>query len=108
MAVRWAATPQSEKGAAPVFLPGAGELFAAFQDCHTDRPIGFAMGPIPFTAIDAWARRHGWGDPEEFALLNRMVRAMDLEWLAMQQPNPEAPATAVRKMTPELFKAMFG
>lgn len=56
----------------------------AFQDLTSARPIGFGgVGPIPWTAIDAWATRHGVTDPDDFERLASVVQALDAEHLAL-------------------------
>lgn len=48
----------------------------AFWDCSTDRDLGMAEGPIPWTSIDKWAQRYDVvGD--DFDRLVQMLRAMD-------------------------------
>lgn len=37
---------------------------------------------IPFTAIDRYAARVGIDDPDEFALLARLIGEMDAEYLS--------------------------
>ncbi len=65
----------------PDLLPGADGLLTAFWALSSDRPVGMSAGAIPFTAIDAYARRMGVDDPDEFALLLAAIRAMDGVWL---------------------------
>lgn len=58
----------------------------AFNILHGDRQIG-AMGgegPIPFMAIDAYARRHLIEDPDDFERFCRLIRAMDNEYLTIR------------------------
>lgn len=46
------------------------------------------MGPIPYTAVDAYAHRHGFDDPDQFADLLRAIRVCDgvlLEHYAKKQ-----------------------
>lgn len=50
---------------------------AAFHELKTTREIGMAYGPIPWTAIDAYATRHGITDPDEFEEFVWMIRVMD-------------------------------
>jgi hypothetical protein len=62
-------------------LPGSRDLFEAFWELSTDRDVGFGYGEIPASAIDRYARRHGFDDPDEFEMLRRAIRAMDREYL---------------------------
>ena len=48
----------------------------AFWECSTDRDIGMAEGPIPWSAIDRWAFRHGI-DGDDFDRLVLLLKAMD-------------------------------
>lgn len=67
----------------PPDLPdGAGLYIEAFNRLVDDRPLavgmgGVIVGRIPFASIDRWARRAGIDDPGEFALFDRIVRALD-------------------------------
>lgn len=50
----------------------------AFWELGTDRAPGpNGSGPIPFTAIDRWADRHGIDDAEEFDRFVALIRALD-------------------------------
>jgi hypothetical protein len=53
----------------------------AFGELSTDRSIGFGRGPIPWSAIDRYAGRHGIDDPDEHARFVRLIRAMDEAFL---------------------------
>jgi len=55
--------------------------WGAFGELSTDRPIGFGRGPIPWSAIDRYAWRHGINDPDEHARFVRLIRAMDETYL---------------------------
>ena len=64
--------------------------YEAFQELNTCRAQGLSAGPIPWTAVDAYARRHGYDEPEDFAYLLEMVRALDdalLKHLAEKRGN---------------------
>ena len=52
----------------------------AFADLSTTRGMGLALGPIPWTAIVAYADRAGL-DPECTRALVTIVSAMDRAWL---------------------------
>lgn len=49
-----------------------------------DRPVGMSTGPIPFAAIDRYARRFGIVDPDEFDRLVEIVLAMEDAYFAHQ------------------------
>ncbi|MBS7741439.1 MULTISPECIES: hypothetical protein [unclassified Chelatococcus] len=66
------------------------DLLEAFNELGTDRPVGFGVGPIPFSSIDSYASRYGYDDAEGFELLRRAIRLMDAVYLAAvnkQQPS---------------------
>jgi hypothetical protein len=52
--------------------------WAAFWDLTTDRQIGFATGPIPWSAIDRYAARYRIPDFDRFS---ELIRAMDATYL---------------------------
>ena len=56
-------------------------IMAAFADLSTCRPIGMAVGPIPWTAIDAYASRAGL-TPAARRTFTGSVRALDRAYLA--------------------------
>ena len=65
----------------------------AFHDLHTARPQGMGGGgPIPWTAINEWALRHGV-DGDDFDDLVMMVRAQDGTWLEYQADQKPAKKT---------------
>lgn len=66
---------------APVLLPGLDLYWGAFAELSSVRATGFAQGAIPWTAMDAYARRYGILDADDFALFTFYLRAMDAEWL---------------------------
>ena len=65
-------------------LPDGSEyLYDAFWQVSTDRPqSGFGVHQIPFSAIDAYARRYEI-DGEEFEVLLVSVRAIDDEFITI-------------------------
>lgn len=66
----------------PDLAPQHEWLMAAWRDLINDRTIvvGYT-GPISFVAIDAWARRNGISDPEEFNEFAAVIRAIDAAYL---------------------------
>lgn len=52
----------------------------AFMELSSDRQTGYVAGPIPFTAIDRYAERFGFSDPDEFRTLLDMIRVQDAEF----------------------------
>ncbi|WP_449395589.1 phage tail assembly chaperone [Devosia riboflavina] len=90
----------------PDLLPGADELLKAFWELCSDRPVGVSAAAIPFTAIDRWAARNGFDDPDDFASLTAAIRAMDGEWVRAASGASAQPQG--RALSPELFDAMWG
>lgn len=84
--------PPAEYLSAPSPLPGVDPLLEAFFELCHDRAMGYgAIGPIPFTAIDRYAARYGWDDPDEFDLLRLAIRAADVPWLEAMNSRPPSP-----------------
>ena len=91
-------------------MPGSGFYLAAFWELNSDRPVGMAVAPIPFSAIDRFASRHEI-DGEEFEFLVRMIRAMDAAAMAhWREDTPSQPKSqsSGRPLSPELFDALWG
>lgn len=58
----------------------------AFLELSTDRPVGLGgAGPIPWAAIDRYARRYRLDDVDAFEIFMTLVRAADAAWLGRQQ-----------------------
>lgn len=53
----------------------------AFDRLNTCRPIGFDIGPIPWTAIEHYARSRGL-DREMTRLLHAVIIRLDRDWVA--------------------------
>jgi hypothetical protein len=54
----------------------------AFSELSSDRQIGWVVGPIGWTAIDAYAVRHGIEGPDEFERFRFIIRKMDAAFMA--------------------------
>ena len=64
----------------PEIQEGLGFYWEAFSELTSDRALGMAEGPIRWTAINAYAYRHGlWGD--DFDRLVTIIRCMDSVYL---------------------------
>jgi hypothetical protein len=62
----------------------------AFAELRTDRPVGFDVGAIPWSSIDAYARRHAI-EADEFPRLVSLIRALDLaERVYLRKKKPDA------------------
>jgi hypothetical protein len=55
-------------------------IWEAFRELGTDRQLGMAVGPIPWSAIDRYARRYRLGDGA-FSYFQRVIRDLDEAWL---------------------------
>lgn len=64
----------------PVLRVGLEIYWRAFWECSTDRDIGMAEGPIPWSAINAWGQRYGFTG-EEFERLVLILKALDSEYI---------------------------
>lgn len=75
----------------PDLAPGLGWYLDAFAELASCRPMAMSgIGPIPWTALDTYARRHGIAGEafETFALL---IAALDTAWLAHIEERQHAP-----------------
>jgi hypothetical protein len=50
--------------------------WSAFRSLSTDRPIGLAMGPIPWSSIDRFAGRYDIAG-DDFDRFSELIQAMD-------------------------------
>lgn len=65
----------------PILLTGLHIYYRAFWECSSDRTVGMAEGPLPWTAINQWAIRYDFtGD--EFDRLVLLLKAMDSAYIA--------------------------
>ena len=81
--------------AGPQLLPGLALFLQAFEDLSPSRSSsGFGLGPIPFEAIDRYARRFCIDDPDDFDDLASFVRALDDEYLAWAAADSEHRSTS--------------
>ena len=65
---------------APVLRPGLELYYYAFWELDTCRSIGMSLGPIPWTAVQAYAKANGYDEDTTDRLLI-LVRYMDHEYL---------------------------
>jgi len=67
---------------APVLLPGLDVFYNAFLELSTCRAHGMGvLGPIPWTAISAYAEYEGFTSEQDFDLFVLYIRDMDREFL---------------------------
>lgn len=69
---------------APEVETGLEFYLQAFLDLDSSRSLGLSMGPIPWTAINEWAKRHEVEDQEDFDDLVYMVSRLDAQWVVMK------------------------
>jgi hypothetical protein len=62
----------------PSLAIGLDFMYKAFRELSTDRDIGMAEGPIPWSSMNAYATRHDIVDFDYFVLLMQLV---DVEYL---------------------------
>ena len=68
--------------------------WSAFFLLSTERQIGMGIGPIPWSSIDAYARRFGVGNRDAFEDFTALVVAMDVAYLGhLAAKNPDKGAT---------------
>lgn len=73
---------------APELLAECAFAHRAFHDLSSDRASGFGIGPIHWSSIDAYARRYGITDADEFEAFAQMIRVMDGVFLSHHSPTP--------------------
>lgn len=64
----------------PEVLPGLEPYYQAFLELSTCRSVGFGVGPIPWTAIDAYARRSQLFD-EDFDYFHGLIKRLDSAYI---------------------------
>lgn len=60
-------------------------VWDAFWRLSTDRPVGFSVGRIPFSAITAYADRYGIAGIDAFDRFEQLIRAMDRAFVQRAQ-----------------------
>ena len=68
-----------------------GVVLHAWEDLSTCRPIGMAVGPIPWTAAMEWCDRHDL-DEQSARLLWSVIKRLDRDELSRQDKNRPAPS----------------
>ena len=61
----------------PEILPASQFYLSAYQDLQHDRPVGMALGSIPWSSIVAWGKFHGVDDPDDIDELITIIRAIE-------------------------------
>jgi hypothetical protein len=79
----------------------------AFNELATERQIGMAMGPIPRSAIKAYAAEFSF-TADEFDDFNQIIRAMDAEYMSLIHKKPQQEKGMVAPVDDlEATKAVF-
>lgn len=78
---------------APELFLGLEFAFGAFFDLTGDRQFGMGMGPIPRSAIAAYAAEHELEDDEKEDLIH-LIREMDMEYMAYSKQASDNERTA--------------
>jgi hypothetical protein len=61
----------------PAILEGGEFFMEAFWTLDKERNLSWDVGPIPFTAIDRFADRYGFKDPDDFGFLLLAIQTLD-------------------------------
>lgn len=69
----------------PTLLPGLDFYFTAYRELRYDRPVGMTLGPIPWSSVARWNEINGTGDPDDLAVLEHHIRAMENAMTAFDQ-----------------------
>ena len=81
---------------APQLLPGLDFFYIAFLELSTCRDVGMGLGPIPWTAMNAYAERYGLED-DDFAEFTWLLKRLDATYLQQQDEKRKAEAAANKK-----------
>ncbi len=83
-------------------IVGFEQYWDAYTDLATCRSIGMGEGPIPWTAIEYWARTHGLNVDDRW-MLHRVIRKVDNQQLERKAAErsakkPDKLPSSVRRM----------
>ena len=70
----------------PDILPWNRFYWESFFELSTERQIGMGAGPIPRSAIVAYAKESGI-DGDRYDVFHRIIRALDAEYLKLANPS---------------------
>jgi hypothetical protein len=71
--------PIPEDCIAPELLEECRFAYTAFNELETDRSIGMALGPVPWSVINSYADRYGITDIDEFERFVFLIRVIENE-----------------------------
>lgn len=66
----------------PSLSPFLASYYEAFWELSSCRSAGMGIGPIPWTAIDAFSKSRGINDQDELSVFMKLIRAMDGAYIA--------------------------
>lgn len=61
----------------PQLLPGSDFYMTAYQELQTERSIGMALGPIPWSSIVSYAKSSGITDEDDIQDFLTIIRALE-------------------------------
>ncbi len=61
-----------------------GFFISAFFELSTERPVGFGLGPIPWSKITKYGESYGF-EGSDLALFHDIVRSMDAHYIAQKE-----------------------
>jgi hypothetical protein len=67
----------------PEVLEGAAFYWAAFGELTSERSFGMGVGPIPYSAIRAYADEYDMRSRDEFTFFLGIIQALDSEYIAL-------------------------
>lgn len=73
----------------PEMLPASAFYWAAFCTLETERPIGMAVGPIPWSKACDYAREHGFDDRDDLADFWQIIARLDGEASRIRRVNTD-------------------
>lgn len=75
--------------------PGLMFYWIAFWDLMSCRSVGMGEGPIPWTAVDAYSRRHSL-EGQDFEDLWHIIRRLDAHYMKFRAQQREQEAKRTR------------
>ncbi len=76
-------------------------VWNAFQQLSNCRQVGMGVGPIPWTAIDAYATRHCIRDEDDFDEFRYLIVAMDEVYMAYLTKRQKLSSDAPKPQQPQ-------
>jgi hypothetical protein len=83
----------------PTLLTGLEFYWKAFWELSSDRSLGMAEGPIPWSSLDRYAVRYDIFD-EEFYRFSSIIRTMDSEYMKFRSKTSQSKSKVKSKNRP--------